>query len=111
MITQNHYVDANMKALEVNNDTLSLDSTPLKDMPTPPQDETDMFKYIDKIAYLILNNLPLRLKHLIKLRKLEEVSASFTCNSYLFYFFPFESFNINEPYNVISNFCILKFLD
>lgn len=51
----------------------SLDSTPLKDMPSPMQDETDMYKYIDKIAYLILNNLPLRLKHLIKLRRLEEV--------------------------------------
>lgn len=52
----------------------SLDSTPLKDMPSPMQDETDIYKYIDKIAYLILNNLPLRLKHLIKLRRLEEVS-------------------------------------
>lgn len=51
----------------------SLDSTPIKDMPSPLQDESDMYKYIDKIAYLILNNLPLRLKHLIKLRRLEEV--------------------------------------
>ncbi|XP_065206551.1 cyclin-dependent kinase 12-like isoform X2 [Planococcus citri] len=50
----------------------SLDSTPLKDMPSPMQDETDIYKYIDKIAYLILNNLPLRLKHLVKLRRLEE---------------------------------------
>ena len=55
----------------------SLDSTPLKDMPSPMQDETDIYKYIDKIAYLILNNLPLRLKHLIKLRRLEEVSFFF----------------------------------
>lgn len=40
-------------------------------------DETDMYKYIDKIAYLILNNLPLRLKHLVKLRRLEEVGLYF----------------------------------
>ncbi len=59
-------------------DSSSLDSTPIKDMPSPSADETAMFRYVNKIAYLILNNLPLRLKHLIKLRKLREVRVSFS---------------------------------
>lgn len=73
----NHHSDANQPA-GMPEDSSSLDSTPITDMPTPPQDESDMFKCIDKIAYLILNNLPLRLKHIIKLRKLDEVSTLFS---------------------------------
>lgn len=72
-----HHSDVVQQGARIQDDTSSLDSTPIRGMPTPPQDESDMFKYIDKIAYLILNNLPLRLKHLIKLRKLDEVSTIF----------------------------------
>ena len=56
------------------NDDCYSSSTPVKDDASPSQEETDVFKYVDKIAHLILNNLPLRLKHLVKLQRLEQVS-------------------------------------
>lgn len=56
----------------INEEILSTDSTPIKNSPSPLQDENYVVKHVDKIAHLILNNLPLRLKHLIKLWKLEE---------------------------------------
>lgn len=65
----------------INEEILSTDSTPIKNSPSPLQDENYVVKHVDKIAHLILNNLPLRLKHLIKLWKLEEV-----CNFYIVLF-------------------------
>lgn len=65
----------------INEEILSTDSTPIKDSPSPLQDENAVVKHVDKIAHLILNNLPLRLKHLIKLWKLEKV-----CNFYIVLF-------------------------